>query len=56
MKRTISAIALAAAIMLAVCATPAMADGPGPPPNWPPKAQVAAPVLPSLFAAPIHLL
>ncbi|MGA9899377.1 MAG: hypothetical protein WBQ09_14850 [Terriglobales bacterium] len=56
MKRTISAIALAAAIMLAVCATPALGEGPGPPPSWPPKAQVAAPVLPSLFGAPIHLL
>ena len=33
MKRTLQAITLAAALMLVTCATPAMADGPGPPPG-----------------------
>lgn len=35
MKRTLQAIALGAALMLATCAIPAMADGPGPPPSGP---------------------
>ena len=70
MKRTIHAITLAALIMLATCATPALADGPGPPPDWPPKltdgpgpppdwpprAQAAAPVTPSMSVLPIHLM
>lgn len=70
MKRTIQAITLAAAFMLATCATPAMADGPGPPPDWPPRltdgpgpppdwpprVELSAPVAPSMFASPIHLL
>lgn len=33
MKRKLQGITLAAALMLATCATPAMADGPGPPPG-----------------------
>jgi hypothetical protein len=56
MKRTIQAITLAALIMLATCATPALGEGPGPPPDWPPKAHAAAPVTLSMFASPIHLL
>jgi hypothetical protein len=55
MKRTIQAVTLAATLMLAVCATPALGEGPGPPPSWPPKAQVSAPVAPSAFASLIHL-
>jgi hypothetical protein len=56
MKRTIQAITLAALIMLATCATPALGEGPGPPPDWPPKANVSVPVVNPMPASLIHLL
>jgi hypothetical protein len=69
MKRTIQGMTMAAVVMLAIGATPAMADGPGPPPNWPPKladgpgpppnwppkAQVSAPVVNPVSASLIYL-
>jgi hypothetical protein len=56
MKRTLQGILLAAAFMLATCSIPAMADGPGPPPKWPPKAHVSTPVAAPTFVSTIHLL
>jgi len=58
MKRTIQGITLAAALMLATCATPAMADGPGPPPDGPgpPPTHASVPMGWSMFFSLIHLL
>jgi hypothetical protein len=63
MKRTIQSFTLAAALMLATCATPALGEGPGPPPEGPgppPEGPgpppVSAPIAWSMFFSLIHLL
>ncbi|SPE45280.1 exported hypothetical protein [Candidatus Sulfotelmatobacter sp. SbA7] len=58
MKRTIQGIMLAAALMLATCATPALADGPGPPPDGPgpPPTHVSGVIGWSMYLSLIHLL
>jgi hypothetical protein len=56
MKRTLQGIMLAAALMLATCATPAMADGPGPPPGGKFVTHGPGPTSWSLLLSLIHLL
>jgi hypothetical protein len=64
MKRTIQAITLAAALMLATCAIPALGEGPGLPPSGPvpaegpgpPPAHVSGPMAWSMFFSLPHLL
>jgi hypothetical protein len=56
MKRTIQGLTLAAALMLATCATPALGEGPGPPPEGPGPPPVSVPVTWSMVLSLIHLL
>jgi len=56
MKRTIQAVTLAAVLMLATCAIPALGEGPGPPPEGPGPPPVTAPVAWSMFLSLLHLL
>jgi hypothetical protein len=56
MKRTIQAITLAAVLMLATCAIPALGEGPGPPPEGPGPPPVSTPIAWSMFFSLIHLL
>jgi len=43
MKRTLHGITLAAVLVLATCATPALGEGPGPPPEGPGPPPIHAP-------------